>query len=94
LLTSLFFIIFPSLLPLGLLSTGPPVHLTDPHGFELADGEEYVKTLWYACDDKERSAVLKGAVEGEERLKLWEELKSFVVLEGKEEGDDDDAKSK
>jgi hypothetical protein len=49
-----------------------------------------VKTLWYACDDKERSAVLTGAVEGEERLRLWEELRSFVVLEGKEEGDDDD----
>lgn len=29
-------------------------------------------------------------MEGEERDKLWEELKEFIIEEGKEEGDDDE----
>jgi hypothetical protein len=28
-------------------------------------------------------------VEGQEREELWNELKAFVIVEGKEEGDDD-----
>lgn len=41
-------------------------------------------------DRKERSAKLRGAVEGEERDALWTELNEFIIEEGKEEGDDDD----
>ena len=33
---------------------------------------------------------LKGAPEGPERQKLWDELQKFIIVEGKEEGDDDD----
>jgi hypothetical protein len=49
-----------------------------------------VTTLWFAVDNRERSGKLKGAVDGEERVKLWKELNEFLIEEGKEEGDDDD----
>jgi hypothetical protein len=41
-------------------------------------------------DRKERSAKLRGAVEGEERDALWKELNEFIIEEGKEEGDDEE----
>ena len=46
--------------------------------------------MWFAVDGQERTAKLKGAVEGEEREKLWNELKEFISVEGKEDGDDED----
>ncbi|KAL9182322.1 hypothetical protein ACHAXT_012974 [Thalassiosira profunda] len=73
-----------------LLKTGPPVYISDKHGFPLEEGDTHVCKLWYALDGKERSAKLKGAVEGDERQTLWNELKEFIIEEGKEEGDDDD----
>jgi hypothetical protein len=50
----------------------------------------HVVQLWFARDNQEVSAKLMGAVEGEERQVLWDELKQFVIVEGKEAGDDDD----
>jgi len=73
-----------------LLSTGPPVYISDPHGLPIQDNDTHIVALWFASDDTERSAKLHGAVEGGERDKLWNELKEFIVVEGKEEGDDDD----
>ena len=73
-----------------LLATGPPTYISDKHAFPLDEGDTHVITLWYASDGKERSAKLHGAVEGKERDKLWESLKSFIIVEGKEEGDDDE----
>lgn len=74
-----------------LLSTGPPVYLSDQHALPLAtDTDTHVCRLWFASDGLERSAKLSGAVEGPERDKLWAELKQFLIEEGKEEGDDDD----
>lgn len=52
-------------------------------------GDTHVVAVWFAGDGTERSARLRGSVVGEERNQLWEELKRFVVVEGKEEGDDD-----
>ena len=75
-----------------LLKAGPPIYISDKHGFPLDDDsedEQYVCKLWYAMDGKEHSSKLIGAVEGEERMKLWESLKEFLIEEGKEEGDDD-----
>ena len=78
-----------------LLDGGPPVYVSDPHGLPLSDEENnekdtHVVQLWFASDNQERSAKLDGAVEGDEREKLWQELKEFIVVEGKETGDDDE----
>mmetsp|Transcript_21136 Transcript_21136/g.44045 ORF Transcript_21136/g.44045 Transcript_21136/m.44045 type:complete len:164 (+) Transcript_21136:171-662(+) len=77
-----------------LLAAGPPVWVSDANGFPLDEGDTHVSTLWYASDDMERSARLKGSVIGEEREELLESFKEFVVVEGKEEGDDDDEEGK
>ena len=74
-----------------LLKRGPPIYVSDKHAFPLAEeNDTHVCKLWFALDGKERSAKLKGAVEGEERDVLWLELKEFIIEEGKEEGDEDD----
>lgn len=74
-----------------LLKAGPPIYISDKHALKLDEEDEYVCRLWFARDGgKEVPAKLDGAVEGEERNALWEELKHFIVVEGKEEGDDAD----
>jgi len=77
-----------------LLASGPPIYVSDKVALPLAEEETdtHVCKLWFAMDGQERSAKLKGAVEGEEREKLWKELKEFIIVEGKEEGDEDDEK--
>ncbi|KAL3798980.1 hypothetical protein HJC23_005119 [Cyclotella cryptica] len=72
-----------------LLKNGPPIYISDKHGFPLEEGDTHVCTLWFAIDGQERTAKLKGAVEGEEREALWKELNEFLIEDGKEEGDDD-----
>jgi hypothetical protein len=72
-----------------LLSSGPPIYISDKHAMPLPDDETHICALWFAGDNTERSAKLDGAVEGEERQKLWTELKSFIIVEGKESGDYD-----
>ena len=76
-----------------LLAKGPPIYIEDKHALPLDEtvGDTHVVKLWFARDNREVSAKLIGAVEGEERQALWEELKQFIVVEGKEEGDDEDA---
>ena len=76
-----------------LLSKGPPVYLHDEHALPLEEGDTHVSLLWFASDGQERSAKLHGAVEGEERDKLWAELNEFLIEEGKEEGDDDEGET-
>ena len=74
-----------------LLAKGPPIYLSDAHALSLEEeGDEYVSRLWFADGNVEQSAQLEGALVGAEREALWEELKSFVIVQGKEEGDDDD----
>jgi hypothetical protein len=60
----------------------------------IEETDTHVCKLWFAVDGQERTAKLKGAVEGEEREKLWNELREFIIVEGKEEGDDDDDERK
>lgn len=60
-----------------LLDAGPPVWVSDKHGLPLPDGETHVVQLWHMADDRETSAMLEGAVDGEARTKLWDELKSI-----------------
>jgi hypothetical protein len=72
-----------------LLKNGPPIYISDKHGFPLDEGDTHICALWYAIDGKERSGKLKGAVDGTEREELWKELNEFLIEEGKEEEDDD-----
>jgi hypothetical protein len=66
------------------------VYIHDKHALALEESDEHVCKLYFASDQQERSALLDGALQGEEREKLWEELKEFIIVQGKEEGDDDD----
>jgi len=56
----------------------------------LDSSDTHVVNLWYASDDRERSARLRGSVVGKERDALLESFKEFVVIEGKKEGDDEE----
>jgi len=75
-----------------LLKSGPPIYISDAHGFPLdeEEGEEYVVNLWYASDGKVHPAVLRGAVQGEERKELWDNLKEVIQneIEGEDNGND------
>jgi hypothetical protein len=84
-----------------LLKSGPPIYIHDKHGLPLDDNDDknegeggssdtHVCKLWFASDGKEHSAKLTNALEGEERERLWQELKEFIIQVGKEVGDDDD----
>jgi hypothetical protein len=73
-----------------LLAAGPPIWVQDKHAMPLIEkGDTHIVKLWYQSDNQERTAKLDGAVDGEERQALWDELKEFIIVEGKEEGDDD-----
>jgi len=52
----------------------------DLHSFyDFFVGDEYVIRLWFASNNRECSAKLKDALVGEERERLWESLKEFLV---------------
>ena len=72
-----------------LLANGPPIYLSDKHALPLDEGDTHIVKLWFASDNSERSAKLEGAVVGDVRDRLWNERKEFIIVEGKEEGDDD-----
>ena len=72
-----------------LLDKGPPIYISDDTALPLEEGDTHVSKLWFASDGQERSAKLKDALEGGAREKLWEELKQFIIVEGKEAGDDE-----
>jgi len=59
-----------------LLTAGPPVWIADKNGLPLDDGETHVSRLWFMNGDREVSAMLAGAVDGDARQTLWDELKS------------------
>lgn len=73
-----------------LLDKGPPIYISDKHALPLPEnGDTHICKLWFSSDDAERSAVLEGALEGDARQKLWDELKEFIIEEGQEDGDKD-----
>ncbi|ETV84319.1 hypothetical protein H257_03562 [Aphanomyces astaci] len=62
-----------------LLAKGPPIWVEDKYGFPLPDnGDTHVVALWFSSTNEEKSAKLHGAVEGDEREKLWSELKELL----------------
>ena len=60
------------------LAAGPPVWLADKHALPLPDGDTHIERVWMSSDRKEYTAKLAGCVEGDEREKLWEELRNFA----------------
>ncbi|KYN96087.1 hypothetical protein PGSY75_1449800 [Plasmodium gaboni] len=68
----------------SLLKLGPPINVKDKNGYPESDDKE-IYSLWYFCDKKIHSAKLKGSLMGEERMKLWNELKNFLIKEEKKE---------
>mmetsp|Transcript_4405 Transcript_4405/g.13339 ORF Transcript_4405/g.13339 Transcript_4405/m.13339 type:complete len:181 (+) Transcript_4405:108-650(+) len=67
------------------IGKGPPIYIEDKHALPLPEGDDCVVRLWFASDGKEYSAKLVGALEGEARQKLWDELKAFLGGEEAEE---------
>ena len=70
-----------------LMESGPPVWVTDKHACPLEEGETHVCKLWFMSDNREVSAMLEGACDGEERQKLWDELKSVHAVVEEVEGE-------
>jgi hypothetical protein len=60
-----------------LISEGPPIYLSDANGFPC-EPDDFVVALRFGSTT-EVPAKLKGALEGEERQKLWDYHKTFVV---------------
>ena len=65
-----------------LMASGPPIWISDKHGLPMPeDGQDtHICKLWFMNGDKTESAKLEGALEGEERQKLWDDMKSFSAL--------------
>lgn len=80
-----------------LLDAGPPVYLKhDKDALPVPEGDTHIANIWFMDGDETISAKLDGAVEGEEREQLWEQLRQFLVLakdKTEEEGEGDGAAS-
>eukprot|EP00389_Voromonas_pontica_P008495 GDKH01012885.1.p1 GENE.GDKH01012885.1~~GDKH01012885.1.p1 ORF type:complete len:217 (+),score=26.56 GDKH01012885.1:1-651(+) len=71
----------------ALLARGPPINVWDPNAFPEA-GQEEVFALWFSSDKAEHPAKLKGCLEGDERLKWWEDQKRFIIKDEKVEDEE------
>lgn len=60
-----------------LQEKGPPIYVEDANVLPLQPHDTHVNALWYMADDVEVSAKLEGALEGDERIELWEHLKAI-----------------
>jgi len=70
-----------------LLAKGPPIWIEDKYGLPLPEnGDTHVINLWFMNDNEERSAKLIGALQGDEREKMWNDLKE--LQKAMEEDDD------
>ena len=54
-----------------LVTRGPPVYLFEPNALPLPGGDTHIDLLWFSSGNREAPAKLEGALEGEEREKLW-----------------------
>eukprot|EP00619_Florenciella_sp_RCC1007_P009213 CAMPEP_0205904682 /NCGR_PEP_ID=MMETSP1325-20131115/878_1 /ASSEMBLY_ACC=CAM_ASM_000708 /TAXON_ID=236786 /ORGANISM="Florenciella sp., Strain RCC1007" /LENGTH=159 /DNA_ID=CAMNT_0053270495 /DNA_START=50 /DNA_END=529 /DNA_ORIENTATION=+ len=68
-----------------LLTAGPPIWLSDPNALALPEGDTHISTLWFQDENMEVSAMLTGAVTGEEREKLWDDFRKFQIEGAAEE---------
>ena len=76
-----------------MLAKGPPMNLSDKNALPIDDDDSNAEVymLWYSSDKQEHSAKLKGSLEGEERMKYWDEQKLLYIDEGDEEGKEKEA---
>lgn len=65
------------------IGSGPPIWVADKHAMPLPEGDTHVERLWFAGDGHEYCAKLAGALEGEARQKLWDELAAFLPPEAR-----------
>ena len=75
-----------------LLTAGPPIWLADKNALPLSEGESHICKVWFSKDNKEVTAQLKGAVTGEERQALWDNLKQFLEIAEAEKAKEEAAK--
>lgn len=63
-----------------LMKSGPPVWISDKHAMPLPREAKaaHVCALWFMSGNKTESAKLDGALEGEARQKLWDDMKNFM----------------
>ena len=52
-----------------------------------------IDKLWYASGQIEKSAKLAGSLEGEERMKWWDDQKSFLISTESDEDQEDSSRS-
>mmetsp|Transcript_5333 Transcript_5333/g.8243 ORF Transcript_5333/g.8243 Transcript_5333/m.8243 type:complete len:121 (+) Transcript_5333:317-679(+) len=81
-----------------LLSTGPPVYVSDRNGMPLDEDDSHVEKIWFASSNEYCSGRLDGApmADSAERNELWSSLSQFLVQEGsddEEEGGNNGTKS-
>jgi hypothetical protein len=69
-----------------LMAKGPPEWVADKHMMPVPEGDTHVCRLWYASDNKERTASLAGAVHGEARVALWAEHRTLLGALPEKEG--------
>ena len=69
-----------------LLTSGPPIYVQDKHALPIPEGDTHIIKIWYMQDDAEVEAKLDGALEGDARQQLWDELKLLLVED--DEGND------
>ena len=63
-----------------LVVKGPPIYLSDVNALPLAKEEDgFIDLFWFAAEQKEVSAKLEGALEGEEREELWSAQKETLA---------------
>ncbi|CEM35915.1 unnamed protein product [Vitrella brassicaformis CCMP3155] len=62
----------------ALLSRGPPIRVRDKNGFPEC-GDEEVGRLWLCGEGRVHEGKVEGCVEGEERMKLWNTHRQFMV---------------
>mmetsp|Transcript_13013 Transcript_13013/g.21659 ORF Transcript_13013/g.21659 Transcript_13013/m.21659 type:complete len:168 (+) Transcript_13013:66-569(+) len=76
-----------------LLKAGPPINLKDVKALPCPDDGE-VHLLWFMSDNQDHSAKLEGSLEGEERMKYWNDQTDFYAEdEPEEEGEGGDTKN-
>ena len=60
-----------------LLTKGPPIYVDESNCLPLPYGETHVFRFWRMRDNTDVSAVLQGALHGDERQALWDQLRSI-----------------